>query len=70
MCVWCPGLPDGINLLLPDGSPPGWIGRVRRGRPIRRVAADGAVVLLISHDDDLLALATDRQLTPLPARAR
>ncbi|ALJ19789.1 ABC transporter ATP-binding protein [Microbacterium sp. No. 7] len=30
---------------------------------IRRVAADGAVVLLISHDDDLLALAADRQLT-------
>lgn len=47
---------------------------------IRRVAADGAVVLLISHDDDLLALAADRQLvlnpiaaadravTPVPAR--
>ncbi len=30
---------------------------------IRRVAADGAVVLLISHDDDLLARAADRQLT-------
>ena len=29
---------------------------------IRRVAADGAVVLLISHDEDLLALAADRQL--------
>lgn len=33
---------------------------------IRRVAADGAVVLLISHDDDLLALAADRQLTLRP----
>ncbi|KTR93950.1 cobalt ABC transporter [Microbacterium testaceum] len=30
---------------------------------IRRVAADGAVVLLISHDEDLLALAADRQLS-------
>lgn len=30
---------------------------------IRQVAADGAVVLLISHDDDLTALAADRQLT-------
>jgi len=30
---------------------------------IRRVAADSAVVLLISHDEDLLALAADRQLT-------
>jgi energy-coupling factor transport system ATP-binding protein len=30
---------------------------------IRRLAADGAVVLLISHDDDLLALAADRHLT-------
>ena len=30
---------------------------------IRQVADDGAVVLLISHDDDLLALAADRQLT-------
>lgn len=29
---------------------------------IRRVAADGAVVLLISHDDDLVAAAADRQL--------
>lgn len=29
---------------------------------IRQVAADGAVVLLISHDEDLLALAADRQL--------
>lgn len=29
---------------------------------IRGVAADGAVVLLISHDEDLLALAADRQL--------
>lgn len=29
---------------------------------IRQVAADGAVVLLISHDDDLLALAADHQL--------
>ncbi|MFT4296165.1 MAG: ABC transporter ATP-binding protein [Micropruina sp.] len=33
---------------------------------IRQVAADGAVVLLISHDDDLLALAADRQLTLRP----
>ncbi|RCS61260.1 ATP-binding cassette domain-containing protein [Microbacterium sp. JB110] len=33
---------------------------------IRQVAADGAVVLLISHDDDLLALAADRQLTLTP----
>ncbi|MGO2747137.1 ATP-binding cassette domain-containing protein [Mycetocola reblochoni] len=30
---------------------------------IRRVAADGAVVLLISHDEDLVALAADRQLS-------
>jgi energy-coupling factor transporter ATP-binding protein EcfA2 len=30
---------------------------------IRQIAADGAVVLLISHDEDLLALAADRQLT-------
>ncbi|MFT4167381.1 MAG: ABC transporter ATP-binding protein [Microlunatus sp.] len=30
---------------------------------IRQVADDGAVVLLVSHDDDLLALAADRQLT-------
>jgi len=38
---------------------------------IRQVAADGAVVLLISHDDDLLALAADRQFTlvpPVPGR--
>ncbi len=34
---------------------------------IREVAADGAVVLLISHDDDLLALAGDRQLELVPA---
>ena len=34
---------------------------------IRQVAADGAVVLLISHDDDLLALAADRQLVLTPA---
>lgn len=33
---------------------------------IRQVAADGAVVILISHDDDLLALAADRQLTLTP----
>lgn len=33
---------------------------------IRQVASDGAVVLLISHDDDLLALAADRQLTLTP----
>ncbi|MDG4765902.1 ABC transporter ATP-binding protein [Solwaraspora sp. WMMD406] len=33
---------------------------------IRQVAADGAVVLLISHDDDLLSLAADRQLTLVP----
>ncbi|GAA3661314.1 ATP-binding cassette domain-containing protein [Microbacterium marinilacus] len=30
---------------------------------IRQVAAAGAVVLLISHDEDLLSLAADRQLT-------
>ena len=36
---------------------------------IRRVAADGAVVLLISHDDDLLALAADRQLMLSPCAA-
>jgi energy-coupling factor transport system ATP-binding protein len=36
---------------------------------IRRVAADGAVVLLISHDDDLTALAADRQLTLTPPTA-
>ncbi len=37
---------------------------------IRRVADDGAVVLLISHDEDLLALAADRQLVLAPAEAR
>ena len=36
---------------------------------IRRVAAAGAVVLLISHDVDLLALAADRQLTLVPCAA-
>ncbi|MFD0996863.1 energy-coupling factor transport system ATP-binding protein [Pseudoclavibacter chungangensis] len=30
---------------------------------IRRVAEDGAIVVLISHDDDLLSLAADRVLT-------
>ncbi|NIL64808.1 ATP-binding cassette domain-containing protein [Salinispora arenicola] len=33
---------------------------------IRRLAADAPLVLLISHDDDLLALAADRQLTLAP----
>ncbi|HMR49139.1 MAG TPA: ABC transporter ATP-binding protein [Arachnia sp.] len=33
---------------------------------IRQVAAGGAIVLLISHDEDLLALAADRQLTLVP----
>ncbi|WP_194410032.1 ATP-binding cassette domain-containing protein [Microbacterium cremeum] len=37
---------------------------------IRQVAADGAVVILISHDDDLLALAADRQLILSPPHAR
>lgn len=37
---------------------------------IRQVAADGAVVLLISHDDDLLSLAADRQLVLRPATDR
>lgn len=37
---------------------------------IRQVAASGAVVLLISHDADLLALAADRQLTLAPPRRR
>jgi energy-coupling factor transport system ATP-binding protein len=37
---------------------------------IRRVADDGAVVLLISHDEDLLALAADQQLVLAPAEAR
>jgi len=37
---------------------------------IRQVAADGAVVLLISHDDDLLALAADRQLMLVPPGTR
>ncbi|MGO2746891.1 ATP-binding cassette domain-containing protein [Microbacterium sp.] len=36
---------------------------------IRQVAAAGAVVLLISHDDDLLALAADRQLVLTPPAA-
>jgi len=34
---------------------------------IRHVAADGAVVLLVSHDEDLLALAADRELRLVPA---
>lgn len=33
---------------------------------IREVAADGALVLLISHDEDLLSLAADRQLALVP----
>ncbi len=33
---------------------------------IRQVAADDAVVLLISHDEDLLALAADAQLDLIP----
>lgn len=33
---------------------------------IRQVAAGGAVVLLISHDEDLLALAADQELTLTP----
>lgn len=33
---------------------------------IRHVAAAGAVAILISHDEDLLALAADRQLTLTP----
>jgi energy-coupling factor transporter ATP-binding protein EcfA2 len=37
---------------------------------IRQLAAAGAVVLLISHDEDLLALAADRQLTLAPLAAR
>jgi energy-coupling factor transporter ATP-binding protein EcfA2 len=37
---------------------------------IRRVAADGAVVLLISHDEDLIALTADRQLSLTPAGAQ
>lgn len=36
---------------------------------VRQVAADGAIVLLISHDDDLLALAADCQLTLIPPQA-
>ena len=36
---------------------------------IRRVADDGAVVLLISHDEDLLALAADRELVLAPPAA-
>jgi energy-coupling factor transport system ATP-binding protein len=37
---------------------------------IRQVAADGAVVLLISHDEDLLALAADRHLILAPPSQR
>ncbi|GAA1695703.1 energy-coupling factor ABC transporter ATP-binding protein [Microbacterium sediminicola] len=36
---------------------------------IRRVASEGAVVIVISHDEDLLALSADRQLTLAPAPA-
>ncbi|MGC4152968.1 MAG: ABC transporter ATP-binding protein [Propionicimonas sp.] len=36
---------------------------------IRQVAADGAIVILISHDDDLLTIAADRQVTLTPASA-
>ncbi|GIL25381.1 ABC transporter ATP-binding protein [Actinocatenispora comari] len=36
---------------------------------IRRIAASGAVVVLISHDEDLLHLAADRQLTLAPHQA-
>lgn len=35
---------------------------------IRRVAADGAVVLLISHDEDLLSFAADAELVLVPPR--
>lgn len=37
---------------------------------IRQLAADGAVVLLISHDEDLLSLAADRQLELAPLDGR
>ncbi|WP_036372420.1 ATP-binding cassette domain-containing protein [Micromonospora sp. ATCC 39149] len=37
---------------------------------IRQVAADGSVVLLISHDEDLIALTADRQLTLTPVTRR
>ncbi|MEZ5088933.1 MAG: hypothetical protein R2719_03935 [Micropruina sp.] len=37
---------------------------------IRQLAADGAVVLLISHDEDLLALAADAQLVLTPPDRR
>lgn len=32
-------------------------------KQIRQIADSGAVVLLISHDEDLLALAADQQIT-------
>ncbi|MDR3359963.1 MAG: ATP-binding cassette domain-containing protein, partial [Bifidobacteriaceae bacterium] len=35
----------------------------------RELAAGGAVVLLISHDEDLIAQAGDRQLALAPLRA-
>lgn len=36
---------------------------------LRRVARDGAVVLLVSHDEDLLGLAADRELRLAPLRS-
>jgi hypothetical protein len=54
--------------LATNPAPASTDGTCSRSDQIRQVAADSAVVLLIRHDDDLTALAADRQLTLTPPR--